>query len=136
MKRMSFGERRQLPVSPRRVASAGLLVGCLTGIAWPGYLALCSSDQVVDGTETLSSLVIPPLVAWCVFAVYPSVKIWQLVIAAYLTVGIPLFGISIGGAPLWGCALGGALGGGFWMGPWVIYAIVRKKRHFDLLRKE
>ena len=68
----------------REVLCGGLLTGLGTGLAWSSVVELFSMDQRFSGTEFLTSLVVPGLVAVLVW------KLWRTglvngVIVAYLT---------------------------------------------------
>ncbi len=108
----------------REVLCGGLLTGLATGLAWSSVVELFSLDQRFSGTEFLTSLVVPGLVAVLVW------KLWRTglvngVIVAYLTVLVPLLGMGAGGANVAQSTLGGAIAGIVYGSPWAIWRAFR-----------
>ena len=108
----------------KNVLGGGGLTGLLTGMCWSAVLAFFSRDQHVSGSELLASLAAPLLMALFVWNAHRfglwKTRLWILVVVAYLTLLIPLFGIGIGGANFFQMALGGFLGGVVWSTPFAI----------------
>ena len=108
----------------KNVLSGGGLTGLLTGMGGSALLEFFSRDNEVNGREALTALAVPLLMALVVWNAHRfglwKTRLWILVVVAYLTLLIPLFGIGIGGANFFQMALGGFLGGAFWSTPFAI----------------
>ena len=104
----------------REVLCGGLLTGLATGLAWSSVVELFSRDQSFSGTEFLTSLVVPGLVAVLVWKLWRTGLVFG-VIVAYLTVFVPLLGMGAGGANVAQSTLGGAIAGVVYGSPWVIW---------------
>ena len=124
-KRDSMAEKsRTKRTMGREVLCGGLLTGLATGLAWSSVVELFSMDRRFSGTEFLTSLVVPGLVAVLVW------KLWRTglvngVIVAYLTVLVPLLGMGAGGANVAQSTLGGAIAGIVYGSPWAIWRAFR-----------
>ena len=108
----------------REVLAGGLLTGLSTGFAWLSVVELFSMDQVFSGTEFLTSLVVPGLVAVLVWKLWRTGLVFG-VIVAYLTLLIPLIGIGIGGANVLQATFAGAIAGIVYGSPWAIWRAFR-----------
>ncbi|MEE3371407.1 MAG: hypothetical protein VX346_18885 [Planctomycetota bacterium] len=112
----------------KNVLGGGGLTGLLTGMGCSLLLDFFSRDNEVSGREALTALAVPLLMALFVWNAHRfglwKTRLWILVVVAYLTMLIPLFGISIGGANFFQMALAGFLGGAFWSAPFAIGGIV------------
>ena len=111
----------------KKTLIGGLLTGLLTGLCWSSLVALFSTDQEFDGREFLISLSVPALAAVLVWKV-SGARLWMLLIVAYCTFLIPLFGLGIGGANILLMTIGGTIGGGFWILPFAIWQYFRSKQ--------
>ena len=113
------------------VLGGGALTGLLTGMGWSAVLEFFSRDQRVSGSEFLTSLAVPLLVALFVWNAHRfglwKTRLWILVVVAYLTLLIPLFGIGIGGANFAQMGLGGFLGGAFWSSPFATWYFFKSR---------
>ena len=108
----------------REVLCGGLLTGQPTGLAWSSVVQLFSMDQRFSGTEFLTSLVVPGLVAVLVWKLWRTGLVYG-VIVAYLTVFVPLLGMGAGGANVAQSTLGGAIAGLVYGSPWAIWRAFR-----------
>ena len=108
----------------REVLCGGLLTGLATGLAWSSVVELFSMDQRFSGTEFLTSLVVPGLVAVLVWKLWRTGLVYG-VIVAYLTVFVPLLGMGAGGANVAQSTLGGAIAGLVYGSPWAIWRAFR-----------
>ena len=108
----------------REVLCGGLLTGLATGLAWASVVELFSMDQRFSGTEFLTSLVVPGLVAVLVWKLWRTGLVYG-VIVAYLTVFVPLLGMGAGGANVAQSTLGGAIAGLVYGSPWAIWRAFR-----------
>ena len=108
----------------REVLAGGLLTGLSTGFAWSSVVELFSTDQRFSGTEFLTSLVVPGLVAVLVWKLWRTGLVFG-VIVAYLTLLIPLIGIGIGGANVLQATFAGAIAGIVYGSPWAIWRAFR-----------
>ena len=80
----------------RHIFIVGALNGFIIGLSWSIVVGLFSLDQIFNGTELSLSLTIPGLTALLVWRAL-KIRLWILVSVAYLTLLIPLLGMSIGG---------------------------------------
>ena len=108
----------------REVLAGGLLTGLATGLAWSSVVELFSTDKVFSGTEFQTSLVVPGLVAVLVWKLWRTGLVFG-VIVAYLTLGIPLIGIGMGGANVLQATFAGAIAGIVYGSPWAIWRAFR-----------
>ena len=108
----------------REVLCGGLLTGLGTGLAWSSVVELFSMDRRFSGTEFLTSLVVPGLVAVLVWKLWRTGLVYG-VIVAYLTVFVPLLGMGAGGANVAQSTLGGAIAGLVYGSPWAIWRAFR-----------
>ena len=109
----------------REVLCGGLLTGLATGLAWSSVVELFSRDQSFSGTEFLTSLVVPGLVAVVVWKLWRTGPVFG-VIVAYLTLLIPLIGIGMGGANVLEATFAGAIAGIVYGSPWAIWRAFRR----------
>ena len=117
-KRDSMSEKsRAKRTMGREVLCGGLLTGLATGLAWASVVELFSMDQRFSGTEFLTSLVVPGLVAVLVWKLWRTGLVYG-VIVAYLTVFVPFLGMGAGGANVAQSTLGGAIAGIVYGSPW------------------
>ena len=124
-KRDSMSEKsRAKRTMGREVLCGGLLTGLATGLAWSSVVELFSMDQRFSGTEFLTSLVVPGLVAVLVWKLWRTGLVYG-VIVAYLTVFVPLLGMGAGGANVAQSTLGGAIAGLVYGSPWAIWRAFR-----------
>ncbi|HCV33964.1 MAG TPA: hypothetical protein DGF10_04790 [Acidimicrobiaceae bacterium] len=100
----------------RQIISATTLTGFLAGSFIASAENNFSRDGVLSGWEALVTFVLLPLLA----ALLVSIGLRRrhlaprLIVVAYLTLAIPLFGISAGGANVLQQMLGGIIGGSVW----------------------
>ena len=124
-KRDSMSEKsRTKRTMGREVLCGGLLTGLGTGLAWSSVVELFSMDRRFSGTEFLTSLVVPGLVAVLVWKLWRTGLVYG-VIVAYLTVFVPLLGMGAGGANVAQSTLGGAIAGIVYGSPWAIWRAFR-----------
>ena len=104
----------------RHIAIGGSLTGLGTGVFWSLVVGVFSLDQVFNGTEMILSLAVPGIMALTVWKTL-KIRFWIVLPVAYLTLLIPLFGLSLGGANTLQMTIGGVIGGFFWSAPIILY---------------
>ena len=99
-----------------RIFLAAILTGLFTGLFVALAAEFFSRDGTLSGAEALAPFVpLPPLTALLVSIGLRRRRLARRMTGvAYLTLAIPLLGISIGGANVLQQMLGGAIGGAFW----------------------
>ena len=108
----------------REVLAGGLLTGLATGFVWSSVVELLSTDNELSGSEFLTSLAVPGLVAVLIWKLWRTGVIFGMMVA-YLTLFIPLIGIGLGGANVLQSALAGAIAGIVYGSPWAIWRAFR-----------
>ena len=111
-------------VTLHHISTGGALTGLATGVSWSITVSLFSLDQLFNSTEFVLSLAIPGLMALLGWKI---TKIQRRILfpITYLTLLIPLFGISLGGANILQMSIGGAAGGFCWSLPFMLYYLIR-----------
>ena len=104
----------------RHIAIGGSLTGLGTGVFWSLVVGLFSIDQLFTGTELLLSLAVPGIIAVTIWKAL-KIRFWIVLLVAYLTLLVPLFGLGIGGANTLQMTIGGVIGGFCWSVPIILY---------------
>ena len=107
-------------VALRHIAIAGSLTGLGTGLFWSLVVGVFSLDQLFNGTALLLSLAVPGIMALTAWKTL-KIRFWIVLLVAYLTLLIPLFGLSLGGANTLQMTIGGVIGGFCWSAPIILY---------------
>ena len=104
----------------RHIAVGGSLTGLGTGVFWSLLVGVLSLDQLFSATELLLSLPVPGIMALTVWKIL-KIRLWVVLLVAYLTLLVPLFGIGFGGANTLQMTIGGGIGGLCWSAPIILY---------------
>ena len=106
----------------------GSLVGLFTGLSFTLVEDALTTDLMFDLWELGVALVVPLLMA-VLIALSTRSSIGILLVVAFLTLLIPVFGASFGASgsePLWQFAVLGFIGGLVWSTPFAFWQLTRR----------
>ena len=111
-----------------KVWLVGSLVGLITGLSFNLMEDALTTDFMFDLWELGVALVVPLLMA-VLIALSTRSSIGILLVVAFLTLLIPVFGASFGASgsePLWQFAVLGFIGGLVWSTPFAFWQLTRR----------